>query len=251
MAYGVIANYGNDSIALLQWLHEHGVMQVTVLSVDTQWAAPHWAQRLRAGRALAKQYGFETVHLQSSLSFEQMVLKRHNFPSVQYHWCAAFLKGIPLLDWLDCHDPGHQMSLVFPKRRAESKALAHLPVWFEDNDIYHRRVWHPLCDLSLPARDALIVRSRMPYLQQRSLECDPCIYSSRTDFRLMHEETRQRLARLEARLGKSMFAIAAAHGDQNSVKWQRLIACGADADLAAGERSVYYQGCGSQFGCGY
>lgn len=55
-------SYGNDSIALLQWLHE-GRTAVTgrILCVyaATGWASKEWPTRVERGEALARSYGFE------------------------------------------------------------------------------------------------------------------------------------------------------------------------------------------------
>lgn len=41
-------SYGNDSIALIQWLREHNGegVEVTTLYSDTGWAAAWWAERV-------------------------------------------------------------------------------------------------------------------------------------------------------------------------------------------------------------
>jgi len=39
MDYVIFASYGNDSIALIQWAHEHNLKNVTVAYSDTGWAA--------------------------------------------------------------------------------------------------------------------------------------------------------------------------------------------------------------------
>ena len=53
-------SYGNDSLALIQWLHEHGVENVTLAYHDTGWASPEWGERVAAAEQRAVAYGFAT-----------------------------------------------------------------------------------------------------------------------------------------------------------------------------------------------
>lgn len=57
MEYVISASYGNDSMALMQWAHEHGLRGVTVVYCDTGWAAPNWELRIAEGEALALRLG--------------------------------------------------------------------------------------------------------------------------------------------------------------------------------------------------
>jgi len=67
--YVVKCSYGNDSIALLQWLHEydqkHPLGKVVVLYNDTGWATNWWPGRVANGEKMARQYGFLTAQTMS------------------------------------------------------------------------------------------------------------------------------------------------------------------------------------------
>jgi hypothetical protein len=52
----------------------------------------------------------------------------------------------------------------------------------------------------------------------------------------LDQEKQAQLSQLESDIGKTMFS--------NGLKDV------SDIDLGAGDKSIYYQGCGSQFGCG-
>ena len=61
MDYVIKASYGNDSIALIQWMVEHGHTNAFVLHNDTGWARSDWAERVEAGEAFARSVGMEPV----------------------------------------------------------------------------------------------------------------------------------------------------------------------------------------------
>ena len=57
MDYVIKASYGNDSIALIQWMVEHGHTNAFVLHNDTGWARSDWAERVEAGEAFGRVHG--------------------------------------------------------------------------------------------------------------------------------------------------------------------------------------------------
>lgn len=232
----LIANFGNDSIALIEWLRQQHFTDVIVVSVDTGWAAPRWQERVLQAGAYLDRCGFEHVRLQSPLSFPELVKERHNFPSQKFHWCAKFLKGLPILDWLDDVDPDLNATVMMAKRRSQAAALKNLAEYEPDYPLMGGRLlWCPLFQADLATRNQLIATAGFDLLDTRSLECDPCIYNQARDFQRMEVESRQSLGQLEKTLGKSMFANYAIQ---------------TDANLGSDERDVYFSGCGSEFGCG-
>ena len=44
--YVIIGNFGNDSIALIEWVRQQQLSNLFVVSVDTGWAAHEWADRV-------------------------------------------------------------------------------------------------------------------------------------------------------------------------------------------------------------
>ena len=69
MQYCVVSNYGDESIALLQWLSEQALRHVHVLYVDTGWAAAEWAERVAIAEQWATTKGFHVEHLIPALQF--------------------------------------------------------------------------------------------------------------------------------------------------------------------------------------
>lgn len=231
----IIANFGNDSVALLRYAYEQKIADVYVVYIKTGWQACSWSERVKEARALVKSYGFNYVELVPDVDFTELVRNRHNFPTIKFHWCANFLKGLPVIDWLDEVDVDLKATVVLAKRRQEAVATKDLPEFIEHSELYSdRQVWHPLYKHSLEQRDALVAATAMPLISTRSLECQPCIYSQIRDYSKMSEQDVERLTQLEEKVGKPMF--------------KRAIT--SDADLANGERDTYYSGCGSEFGCG-
>lgn len=231
----IIANFGNDSIALIEWVRQQALQNVYVLSVDTGWAAEGWGDRMVLANQYLAQNEIKHVRLKSEYSFEKLVRERQNFPSIKFHWCASFLKGLPILDWLDEVDPHLNATVLLAKRREQAPALHNLQEFeLESHSYGDRKVWYPLYQRTLTQRNQLIQQAGFDILATRSLECDPCIYNQRSDFLRLSQTRQQQLKALEESIGRPMFAAPV---DQ-------------DRDLAGNDKSTYYQGCGSEFGCG-
>lgn len=234
----LIANFGNDSIALIEWAKQNKLKNLKIVSVDTGWAAPRWQKRVELAREYILKAGFEFIRLDSPLSFPELVKSKNNFPNTKFHWCAKFLKGLPILDYLDEIDPELETVILLSKRRAQAEKLANMHEFEEESELFGwRKLWHPMCELSLAERDQLITQAGFEILNTRSLECDPCIYNQKRDFVEMEPESKSKLEKLEAELGRPMFAQSALDNLE-------------DKNLGADERDVYFTGCGSEFGCG-
>lgn len=231
----IIANFGNDSVALLRYAYEQKLSDVHVVYVKTGWQACSWSARVKQAKDLVQSYGFNYVELVPDMDFAQLIRDRHNFPTIKFHWCANFLKGLPMIDWLDEVDIDLKATVMLAKRRQESVVTKDLPEFVEYSDLYSgRRVWHPLYQHTLEQRNRLIVAAGLSSLTTRSLECQPCIYSQASDYSKMSQQDVERLKALEKEIGKPMF--------------KQVI--DSDDDLANGQRDVFYSGCGSEFGCG-
>jgi hypothetical protein len=72
-------------------------------------------------------------------------------------------------------------------------------------------LWSPLVDFNDTARDALIVEAGWDVLPHRSKECSPCVNSNRTDFRTLDEIDIEKIDRMEAEMGRTMFRVARFH----------------------------------------
>lgn len=201
----ISSSYGNDSVALIQWSHEHGLQDVTVAYCDTGWAAPNWNLRIDAGEALAKKYGFNVVRCKS-IGMAELVRIKKGWPGNGQQFCTAHLKGVPFLEWIDVADPSATAVVMIGKRRAESEKRKETPEFIESSE-YHggRKIWHPLYIHTDEMRNELLSRAGFAPLPHRSLECNPCVNANRADFLRLTDGEIERVNDLEAEIGKPMF----------------------------------------------
>lgn len=249
MDYVISVSYGNDSMALMQWAHEHGLQNVTVAYCDTGWAAPGWENRIAQGEALAKRLGFQTVQLQS-MGMEAMVKMKSGFPMHGSQFCTAWLKGLPFLQWIDDADPERKAIVMIGKRRDESEDRKDIPEWVERSE-YHgdRKVHHALYLHSDAQRNELLQRAGIEVLPHRSDECSPCVNANRDDLRRLSGRQIGKLAALEVEVGQPMFRAAkhgGAQGIEQVVQWAKY----SPGQFKPGIDDLFITGCGSPFGCG-
>lgn len=198
-------SYGNDSIAMLQLMHEHGLKDVTVTYSDTGWASEEWEQRVIDAEAWVRSLGWTPVRIMSE-GFEGMVMRQTEagmFPTRMRKFCTKYLKIKPFLKWVADFDPEKRALICVGVRRSESAARKSTPVFLPEQD-NGRHVWHPLAEFSEESRDGMILKTPLPILPHRSKEC-LCINSNRDDLRSTTEDHIVRVERLEARVGRPMF----------------------------------------------
>lgn len=194
----IFGNFGDNTLALMQWALDQKLTGLSVISVDTGWAAEGWLLRVEKAQTWARANGFHVERLTSSLDFASMVRDRGQFPSQKFQWCAGFLKGLPLISYLDQVDPLCQAEILLGSRRADSRLRHDLPEIIEDSEHYGGRTVHyPLCKMSNHDRDALVKKTGFELLKGRSLECQPCIHSSHSAREKMAEADQARLQKLE------------------------------------------------------
>lgn len=243
----ISVSYGNDSIAMMQFAHEHGLKDVFTVYCDTGWADPAWLDRVCDGETLARTYGFTPIRL-SSMGMEELVRMKKGFPGNGQQFCTAWLKGFPFLEWLEQNDPEKNADVLIGKRRAESEARKNTPIYIQSSE-YHggRRVWHPIVMLSDEERNELINRSGIDVLPHRSNECSPCVNANRANFRMLSEHQISRLEALEEEIGQTMFRPERfkAHGIRNVVMWAKY----SPGQYIEGQEDLFSEGCGSPFGC--
>lgn len=241
----ISSSYGNDSIAMIRWAHERGLQAVTVVYCDTGWASPRWPQRVAAGEALARSYGFQTV-VAKSLGMAELVRMKKGWPGNGQQFCTAHLKGLPFLQWADEADPECIGTVIIGKRRAESEKRKDTPEFIEASEHHGgRRVWHPLYAHTDNERNALLVRAGFDVLPHRSLECNPCVNANRADFLRLTPGEIERVNDLEAEIGKPMFRPKrfGGIGIYSVIKWAKD---GRDRPSIEDEEAE----CASLFGCG-
>jgi 3'-phosphoadenosine 5'-phosphosulfate sulfotransferase (PAPS reductase)/FAD synthetase len=251
--YIIFGNYGNETLALMQWAHERQLAPVTVVNIETGWAAEGWQTRVEQAQQYAKQCGFSIVSLPAKKNFVQLMKEQKNFPSTKFQWCAGFLKGLPFLDWLDKQDAlnsGTELTILIAQRRALSRAQANMPEFVEASGHYgDRKVWYPLFDATNETRNELLQRAGFSLLPHRSLECDPCVNNTFADFTRLQPMDIKKTAALEQTLKQSMFT-AQGYGDSQGI--EQVVAWIKKNDTVAktSGTELLDMGCGAPFGCG-
>lgn len=241
----ISSSYGNDSVALIQWAHECGLVDVFVVYCNTGWATPSWANRAIDGERLAARYGFIPVTVKS-IGMEQLVRDRKGWPGNGMQFCTTHLKILPFLMWADEQDPGCAATVLIGKRRAESESRKNTPEWIEVSETHGgRKVWHPLYAHTDEERNALLGRAGFTPLPHRSLECNPCVNANRADFLRLSAGEIERVNNLEAEIGKPMFRPKRfnALGIHGVIAWAKN---GRERGSIEQEEAE----CSSLFGCG-
>lgn len=229
------SHYGDESIALVQWAYEQGLKEVKVVTIDTGFAAESWQSRQQLGETHARTCGFEPFTIVSPIGFAEAVKGRGEFPSAKFQWCSALLKGLPFLDWLDTWDPNCKAIIMIAKRRVAARAHAAVPEWIEKCEFHNdRTVWHPTIELSTNERDALLARAGFTPLNHRTLECQPCVNSTKADLAKLSERDIKRMEALEKTLNAPFFPCENLSENSDVEHYQDL----------------FYRGCGNHFGCG-
>lgn len=218
-------SYGNDSIALIQLLHEYRLPQqrhVCLLFSDTGWTGDGWPERVESAEAWARSKGFDT-HRTVSVGFADLCRKRNSFPMYGRQFCTTELKIVPAQKWLQENDPDAKAICLNGVRRAESKRRASAPVFTPISDAHGGRpLWSPLAEFSNEDRDALIIRAGFTPLPHRSMECSPCIFANRGDLRSVSKAKQDEIQSLEDELGQTMFrpkGYAGAKGISEVMRW--------------------------------
>ena len=245
----ISSSYGNDSISLIQWAHDAGLKDVIIAYCNTGWAAPDWAEGVAECEEWAHTLGFETVQIES-IGMEELVRIKQAFPSNQYQFCTAHLKGIPFLEWADTVDPDCKATVLVGKRRAESKKRENTPEFVEDSE-YHgfRRLWHPLYAHADEDRNKLLDKAGFDVLPHRSQECSPCVNANRSDFLLLTTEQIERVNNLEVEMGRSMFRPKrfGALGIHGVIAWAKH---GRKRMHLDPDELIEGSGCDGHYGCG-
>ena len=245
----ISSSYGNDSIALIQWAKNNDLADVHVTFCDTGWAAPDWMELVEEAEEWVSELGFQH-HRIESIGMEELVRIKKGFPSNQYQFCTAMLKGIPFLTWCDEVDPDCEATVLVGKRRAESKARAQTPEFIEDSEHHgFRKLWHPLYKHTDEERNALLDQAGFDVLPHRSQECSPCVNANRADFKLMTTSQIERVNNLEVEMGRSMFRPKrfGALGIHGVIAWAYHGRKRMELDP---DETVAGSGCDGHYGCG-
>ena len=207
--YCIIANFGDDSVALIQKVYECKLQEVVVLSVDTFWQATSWQARVDVADLWIKDLGFVHHRLKAENSFQELVRARKQFPSQQFSWCAGFLKGMAILDWLEENDLECRATILLANRRSMSKVQVDLVDEIDETEQYDgRRVKYLLVGTTQSERNSLLLKTpfKIP-LNHRSLECQPCIHLTKQDIATFSVDDIERMSSLENMVNNTMFGV--------------------------------------------
>ena len=203
MKHVIFASYGNDSIALIQWVYENKLEDVTVLYNQTGWTAKFWEERVLNMEDWVRSLGYHPART-TSQGMESLVKQRKGWPRQGMQFCTLWLKIMPAAIWLDENDPGQKALCLVGVRREESAKRANFPRLEKGSENYGGRdVMAPLVDHTEKDRDALLQRAGVEPLPHRSMECFPCVNSNRTDLRELAKDPERiaEIARIEDEMG--------------------------------------------------
>jgi hypothetical protein len=189
--YIIKCSYGNDSIALIQWLYEydqkHPLGKVVVLYNDTDWAADWWSARVEnAEKNLVVKYGFIPARTVGK-NWDRMLREHNAWPDKLRRFCTQEQKIIPTINWLCEHDPEGTAELVCGVRREESGDRRNWPEWVDSDSTNEGRAqWSPLVFHTEAMRNELIIRAGWVPLPHRSRECR-CVLANSQDIKTWSE----------------------------------------------------------------
>jgi hypothetical protein len=242
----IFGNYGDNTIAVIQWAYQKKLSDVCVVTINTGWSALGWESRSLAGKQWAQSFGFKTEELKPSHSYSDLIRDRQSFPNAKYQWCSTFLKALPFINFLDQVDDSCESVILLGSRRQDSRARINLPEFVEESEHYGgRRVWYPLYNLSKEERDALIHQAGFQVLNHRSLECHPCIHSQLSEFSQFEISHLETLRALESELKQSMF-----EGRFPAMSIDDLINERQTKAASSQQLELFDMGCGSKYVCG-
>ncbi len=242
MQYLILGNFGNHSLAALQALIELRLANLHFVYVDTGWSSASWPSRVQEGSEYAISHGVTVYRLKAKLSFSELVLQRKQFPCQKFQWCASFLKGLTISDFLEHFDPECEAIIVTGKRRYDSRRYTDLQEFEDGNDLYQgRAVWNPLWNTTNEAWKLLISRTGFEVLPHQSLECSPCIHYKPSDLFTLDSSAVKRLETLEKQVKQAMFIEPIKQMDKDDSLKHAATSEGL---------SQFDRGCGAAWGCG-
>ncbi len=233
----IFGNFGNETIALIQWAHQQALRQVKIIHVETGWSEPMWEKRVQKGRILAESYGFESIALKPVKTFAELLQEKGSFPNPKFQWCATLLKGVTINHWLNEHDPYGKFTIYLPHTSKPQDISTAQNLYGE------RELDYPLSTLKLTTMKTLVADTDFPWLTHRSLECAPCIHSNRQDFQAISLQSIRKVVRMEKNIKTCMFPTTGVHQ-------QHLIAHLRQQKKNQPKTSYATIGCGSNWACG-
>ena len=253
--YIIPCNYGNETVALIQWAKDSGLEDVHCLYVDTGWASPEWPERVVLAKKWVEEIGFNHVTLKPKADFPALIREQGKFPTTQFQWCASFLKALPMLEYLDFDlDPEYKSTILLARRKAASRANFNLERRVEDTEHYSGRpIEHAILDLTDEQRDELIVKSGLPIIEGRSMECAICTNFVKADIQRLQLVTKGEAATdsHESYTGSKPASFTqSGEGDNDRVLRLLSDLQGEVGTFESRSESSGGMGCGDPFACG-
>lgn len=198
MDYLVACSGGNDSIALIQFMHEKG-HDFGVIYNDTGWARKDWSARITKISNWCFERGIQ-FFITKSEGMESLVRRKKGWPmpASKMQFCTQELKEKPTLELLSRIDPDKEITIVTGRRRQESQNRADLPQWQDESPKHDgRECWNPLYLHDEAMRDELIKRAGFEPLPHSSMECYPCVCANKSDMKMMQNDE-ERISEIES-----------------------------------------------------
>jgi 3'-phosphoadenosine 5'-phosphosulfate sulfotransferase (PAPS reductase)/FAD synthetase len=233
--YIVTTSYGNDSLALIQYMYEHHKGEFITLYNDTGWAREDWPNRVSTISAKLLDMGI-TAYQTKSEGLASLVKRKKGWPmpASAMQWCTQELKEGPSTAFYEKFDPNCESIIVTGRRREESQNRRNLPLWQYDSEKHGGRdVYNPIINLSELDRDNLIRKIGFQPLNHSSMECYPCVCANKTDLAAMplNDPKIDEIEALEIELGhtrngkpRTMFRpyrVGGGVGIRQAVAWGR------------------------------
>lgn len=185
--YIVTCSFGNDSIALIQYMHENYSGEFVVLYNDTGWARKDWPKRVAETKIICNEMGIQ-VNITKSIGMEGIVRKNKGWPmpASSMQWCTMHLKEKPSTEFYKNYDPDKDCVIVTGRRRSESQNRANLDMWqYESKKHGGRDVYNPMINFNEADRDVYIRKFGLKPLPHQSMECYPCVCANKKDLAKM------------------------------------------------------------------
>ena len=190
--YIICASFGNDSIALIQWVNQNiNNKKIAVIYNNTGWHSEDWEKRIVEGKKWVESLGFDFIETkyknELGEGMESLIRKYNKFPNPAKKWCTNNLKTKPTLKWLECVDPKREAVLMTGVRREESERRSTHAEWVEEDKRYKgRSMWCPLVRHLEEDVKELLKLTPFEHLPHRSKECCPCIHANKGDRDVEH-----------------------------------------------------------------
>lgn len=235
MKYVVTTSFGNDSVALIQWMHENHEGEFMCLYNDTGWARDDWPKRVSDLTRICFEKGIQ-VFITKSEGMTNLVKRKKGWPmpASAMQWCTQELKEKPSNEFYSKRDPNCDLIIVTGRRREESQNRKDLTLWeLESHKHGGRDVYNPIASFDESRRDHYIRRFGIEPLRHSSMECYPCVCANKKDLAAMplNDARISHIEKLEIEMGhtrndkpRTMFRpyrVGGGVGIRQAVAWGR------------------------------